>query len=152
MYLDHCSLHEALVVVDGGAQNLRVQITDSLKKHDRILHASMLNSKPATQVLSLGGHNGHNYYWLTHEDVLRFLISSISVFSPLPRMTIKDLGIIQTDILMVGVDDEASFTIEAIELACLNQTAVALVDKRDGEDGPCEIVGYTKGSKSSSGK
>ncbi|KAI5079428.1 hypothetical protein GOP47_0004907 [Adiantum capillus-veneris] len=136
------SLYEALTAISTGAQNLVVQISDSLKKHGHALKGSTsFNKKPMTEVLSVNGHNGHNYCWLTHEDVLRFLLGSISVFSPLPRMSIQDLGIIQTDILMVGVDDEASSALEAIKFACLNQMAVAVVDKKEGEDGPFQIVG-----------
>lgn len=135
------SLHEALEAIGGGAQNLVVKITDSLKKHGRALRGSMsLNKKPMSQALSLKGHNGYNYCWLTHEDVLRFLLGSISVFSPVSLMSIKDLGIIQTDVLMVGIDDEACLAIEAIKMACLNMTAVAVVDKQDGEGGPFHIV------------
>lgn len=136
------SLHEALFAIRGGAQNLVVQISDPLKKHGRVLRGSMsYNKKSMANALVLKSHNGHEYCWLTHEDVLRFLLGSICVFSPITMMSIKDLGIIQTDVLMVGMDDDAISALEMIKAACSNATAVAIVEKDDGESVSYQIVG-----------
>ncbi|KAH7301380.1 hypothetical protein KP509_23G022600 [Ceratopteris richardii] len=144
------SLLEALVAIGRGAQNLVVQITDSLEKHGHSLrsnislHKRLLTRKVLSQngrkVLSQNAHHGLNYCWLTHEDLLRFLLGHINVFSPLPLMSIKELGIIDSDVVIVGIDEETSSNLEAIKFACSNQTAVAVVDKSKSINGSFQLL------------
>lgn len=133
------SLLEALDAIVAGAQNLVVQITGPSKKYGRLSKGSLSQKHFFTQnsmvlpthALIPKSHNGREYCWLTHEDVLRFLLGYIGIFSPLPMMSIEDLGIIQTDVLMVGVDEEAASALEMIKTACLSLSAVAVVDCTD---------------------
>lgn len=135
------SLQEALFAIRGGAQNLVVQLKEPLKLCGRVLRGSMsYNKKSMANALTLKSHNGHEYCWLTHEDVLRFLLGSVGVFSPITTMSIKDLGIIQTGVLMVEMDDDAISALDMIKAACSNTTAVAIVEK-DSESTSYQIVG-----------
>lgn len=143
------SLLEALGVIVAGAQNLVVQITGPSEKCRHLSKGSVsqkhfFTQKPVAlpaQELLPKSHNGREYCWLAHEDVLRFLLGSIGIFSPLPMMSIKDLGIIQTDVLMVGVEDEAVSALKLIKTACLRLTAVAVVESMHGEHGSPKLVG-----------
>lgn len=77
-------------------------------------------------------HNGREYCWLTQENVLRFLVGSINIFLPLPMKSITDLGIVQTDFLAVGVDEDAISALDLIKSACSRTTAVAVLDNSNG--------------------
>lgn len=141
------SLLEALDAIVAGAQNLVVQITS--KKYGRLSKGSLSQKHFFTQnsmvlpahALIPKSHNGFEYCWLTHEDVLRFLLGYIGNFSPLPMMSIEDLGIIQTDVLMVGVDEEAVSALEMIKTACLSLSAVAVVKCTDDELASPKLLG-----------
>ncbi|KAI3964620.1 hypothetical protein MKX01_020437 [Papaver californicum] len=70
----------------------------------------------------------HEFCCLTQEDIIRFLLSSIGVFSPLPAYPIESLNLIATECLAIGYDEPASFAIDAITLALKQQTSVVVVD------------------------
>ena len=137
------SLLEALDAIADGAQNLVVPISATFKQANG-LHSSdkLQHSMKQTHIMAIAGkpltssksHEGIEHCWLTHEDVMRFLLGHIGNFSPLLMMTIRDLGLIKTDILMVDVDEEASKALEIIKEACHSFTAVAVVNilNKDG--------------------
>lgn len=142
------SLTEVLNLIVDGAQNLVVQITSHGSKYVRYSRGSasqknLFSKNPSapTHALLPKIHNGREYCWLTHEDVLRFLLGSINAFSPLPMMSINDLGIIKHDVLMVGVEEEAISALDAIKAVGESMTAVAVVEYMDEDKETVKLVG-----------
>ncbi|CAL1352846.1 unnamed protein product [Linum trigynum] len=113
-----CSLGEAIDLILKGAQNLVVPIK---------ARQSWMRKKQQ-QKLSSTFHNGREYCWLTQEDVIRFFLSSIAIFSPLPALSIDSLGMITTDVLTIEYHSPASSALEAISASLADQTSVAVVD------------------------
>ncbi|XP_052177133.1 CBS domain-containing protein CBSX5-like [Diospyros lotus] len=110
------SLLEAIDLILGGAQNLVVPIkTNSRRKQQKSSNSST-------------SHNGREFCWLTQEDVIRFLLSSIGLFSPIPSMSINALGLITTEFLSVEYHSPASSAVAAISQSLTGQTSVAVVD------------------------
>ncbi|GFS34619.1 CBS domain-containing protein [Actinidia rufa] len=108
------SLLEAIDLILQGAQNLVVPIKT--------------NSRRKLQKSSITSHNGREFCWLTQEDIVRFLLSSIGLFSPIPAVSIDTLGIISTEFLSVQYHSPASSAIGAISCSLADQTSVAVVD------------------------
>ncbi|GAB4831208.1 hypothetical protein Ancab_005218 [Ancistrocladus abbreviatus] len=131
------SLHEAVDCILEGAQNLIVPKRGRAK----------LNAKPKLlQNPSFGTtlHNGREYCWITHEDVVRFFLNSINLFSPTPTDSIESLNIIDHNILAVHYDNPAASALSMFNKALLSQTAVAVLDEEDklvGEISPYALVG-----------
>lgn len=118
------SLVEAIDLIIGGAQNLIVPInrrTTLLSKRKQILKQE-LSIAPTTHAA------GSKYCWLTPEDVIRFLLSSIGLFSPIVAYSVESLGIISSDILTVNYHSPASIALGAILSSLADQTSVAVVD------------------------
>nr|GMD83196.1 CBS domain-containing protein CBSX5-like [Ipomoea batatas] len=112
------SLLEAIDCILGGAQNLVIPIQNNTSNNSR--------TKPASP--SSTDHGGVEYCWLTQEDVARFLLNSIGLFSPLPTFTIESLSIINYDIMTVGYHDLATSALGFISRAIAEQTSVAVID------------------------
>ncbi|XP_068640462.1 CBS domain-containing protein CBSX5-like [Aristolochia californica] len=108
----NCSLLEALDLILDGAQNLVVPIQTRRKKP----HKSHLSHA-----------NGREFCWITQEDIVRFLLNGIGLFSPIPALSVDSLGIIRSDILAVGYHDAAVSALDSIALAHAEQTSVAVV-------------------------
>ncbi|OVA00567.1 hypothetical protein BVC80_9087g64 [Macleaya cordata] len=114
----HSSLLEVIDLILEGAQNLIVPLKSSPRK--RLLQKSSFG--PTL-------HNGREFCWLTQEDVIRFLLSLIGLFSPIPTYSIESLDIIDTEILAIDYHDPASSAITAISTAISQQTSVAVIDE-----------------------
>ncbi|KAK4398394.1 CBS domain-containing protein CBSX5 [Sesamum angolense] len=130
------SLLEAIDLILQGAQNLVVPI----KSNSRRKQLPKASSSPS---ITPTFHNGQEFCWLTQEDVIRFLLSSIGLFSPIPTLSIDTLGIITHKFMVVGYDSPASSAIPAISLSLLDQTSVAVVDERGvliGEISPSTLA------------
>ncbi|KAE8680144.1 CBS domain-containing protein CBSX5 [Hibiscus syriacus] len=114
-----CSLLHAIDLIVGGAQNLVVPIKTELgnkrKQHQK--------QSPTVTI-----HKGREFCWLTQEDIIRFLLSFIGLFSPIPAFSIGTLGIISSEILTIEYHSPASAAIGAISRALMDQTSVAVVD------------------------
>ncbi|KAL5802810.1 hypothetical protein ACOSQ4_031115 [Xanthoceras sorbifolium] len=115
------SLLEAIDLMLEGAQNLVVPIKNRVSFRRR-QHQKL--SPPTSPT----NHNGREFCWLTQEDVIRFLLSSIGLFSPIPALSIDNLGIISSDINVVNYHSPATLAIEAISRSLIDQTSVAVVD------------------------
>lgn len=117
------SLLEAIDLILQGAQNLVVPIETKRGSYSRRKQLQ----KPSTT----GGatiHNGREFCWLTQEDVIRFLLSSIGLFSPIPALSLDTLGIITNDILAIDYHSPASLAVKSISRSLAEQTSVAVVD------------------------
>lgn len=60
--------------------------------------------------------------------MIRFLLGSIGLFSPLPAFSIDALGIITTDVLAIDYYSPASSALGAISQSFTQQTSVGVVD------------------------
>lgn len=126
----HTSLIDAIDLILEGAQNLIVPIQSNFN-----------NRKKQQQKSSF--KTSHEFCWLTQEDIIRFLLSSIGVFSPIPAYSIESLNLITTECLAIGYDEPASSAIDSITLALKQQTSVAVVDnegKLIGEISPFTLA------------
>ncbi|KAK8358653.1 hypothetical protein V6Z12_A04G036500 [Gossypium hirsutum] len=105
-----CSLLEAIDLILEGAQNLVVPIKTRVFNNKR----SKQQQKP--------------FCWLTQEDIIRFLLSFIGLFSPISSFSIDTLNIISPNTLTIEYHSPASAAIGAISRALVEQTSVAVVD------------------------
>ncbi|KGN55142.1 CBS domain-containing protein CBSX5 [Cucumis sativus] len=132
------SLLEAIDLVLQGAQNLVVPIKTRLGSNSR--RKQLKNS-------TNGIHGGHEFCWLTQEDIIRYLLGSIGLFSPIAALSLDSLGIICTNALSVNYHSPASSAIGAISHSITNQTSVAVIDGDGiliGEISPFALAGCDK--------
>ncbi|WCJ32160.1 CBS domain-containing protein [Euphorbia peplus] len=122
------SLLEAIDLMLEGAQNLvvpiKTRVTTSRRKHQAKISAAF------TGLTTI--HSGREFCWLTQEDIIRFLLSSIGLFSPILALSIETLGIITTEIFTITHNSLASTALEAISTSLATQTSVAVVDGEEG--------------------
>ncbi|KAL6199192.1 hypothetical protein ACLB2K_028978 [Fragaria x ananassa] len=134
------SLLQAIDLILQGNQNLVVPIQTRLSSTLRRKQFP----KSTNQMATTTNHNGQEFCWLTQEDVIRFLLSSIGVFSPMPALSIDSLGIINTtDILAINYHSPASSAVQLITQSLEQQTSVAVVDSDDvliGEISPFTLA------------
>lgn len=114
------SLLEAIDLILQGAQNLVVPIQTRL--------SSRRKQHPKASTTPITVHNGREFCWLTQEDVVRFLLSCIGLFSPIPALSIDTLGIISTDVLATDYHSPAISALQLISRSLADQTSVAVVD------------------------
>ncbi|KAG5551241.1 hypothetical protein RHGRI_009610 [Rhododendron griersonianum] len=112
----HSSLLEAIDLILQGAQNLVVPIKSNSRK---TLQKSSINPT---------SHCGREFCWLTQEDIIRFLLSSIGLFSSIPALSISTLGLISTNFSSVGSHSPASLAMGVVSDSLADQTAVAVLD------------------------
>ena len=115
------SLLEAIDLILQGAQNLVVPILQTKR-------GGISRRKQQQKSSTINNHNGVEFCWLTQEDVIRFLLGSIGLFTPLPAYSIDSLDIISPDVLAIDYYSPASSSIEAISKSLAQQTSVAIVD------------------------
>lgn len=113
-----CSLCQALDIMLDGVQHLVVPITKWRKQRKAL---------KIPGPLSVTDLPSGDYCWITQEDVVRYLLSSIGAFYPLPMMSLEELGMINTGFMMVDADSSASRLIPLLERASQEMTAVAVV-------------------------
>ncbi|XAR68363.1 hypothetical protein NMG60_11003463, partial [Bertholletia excelsa] len=84
------------------------------------------------------------FCWVTQEDIIRFLLSSIGLFSPIPAMSVDSLGLISSKFLTIGYHAPALSATGRILLAAAGHTSVAVVDDDGlliGEISPAALNG-----------
>lgn len=115
---------DAIDLIIKGAQNLVVPISSrtTINSKRKQTQQKELQIAPTTH------SGGVEYCWLTQEDVIRFLLSSIGLFSPTAAYSVESLGIISSDILTVNYHSPASTTSGDIMTSLFDQTSVAVVD------------------------
>lgn len=118
------SLVEAIDLIIKGAQNLIVPISSK----------TTINSKrkqipsPESPIAPTTHTDGIEFCWLTQDDVIRFLLTSIALFSPTAAYSVESLGIIDSDILTVNYHSPATTAVGAIMTSLSDQTSVAVID------------------------
>lgn len=112
---------EAIDLILQGAQNLVVPILQTKR-------SGISRRKQQQKSSTINGHNGAEFCWLTQEDVIRFLLGSIGLFSPLPQLSIDALDIISSDGLAIDYYSPAASAVGAISKSLTQQTSVAIVD------------------------
>ncbi|CAH8318038.1 unnamed protein product [Eruca vesicaria subsp. sativa] len=129
-----CSLVEAIDLITQGAHNLIVpiQTKTTTKKRQQNDNVSITTTHS----------NGQRFCWITQEDIVRFLLGCIAAFSPLPAMSISDLGIINSShaVLAVNYNSSPSLVVSAVSRALTDQTSVAVVDN-EGDDSSMYLIG-----------
>ncbi|CAM0144971.1 unnamed protein product [Urochloa decumbens] len=65
--------------------------------------------------------------WLTVEDVARFFVSSIGLFSPMASSSVSDLGVVRPAALAVAAGDSALSALPLLRAATASHTSVAVV-------------------------
>ncbi|CAL1362279.1 unnamed protein product [Linum trigynum] len=130
----HASLLEAVDLIAEGAQNLVIPIHSHFSSRKKLIQRSCPNSTL---------HDGREFCWLTQEDIIRYLLNCIGIFSPLPNRTVESLGIVDKEsILAVHYDDPASSALPLISQSLIKQTSVAILDsegKLVGEISPAAL-------------
>ncbi|KAL8460356.1 hypothetical protein ACS0TY_032044 [Phlomoides rotata] len=89
------------------------------------------------------GHNDHECCWLTHEDVVRFLLNSVGSFSPIPTFTVEALNLIDCDIMTITYSKPAFSALAYFQRALTEQKSVAVVDEENrliGEISPSTLA------------
>ncbi|KAG5246940.1 CBS domain-containing protein [Salix suchowensis] len=115
----HASLLEAMNLILEGAQNLVIQL------HNPFTRKKLMSKSTANSTL----HINREFCWLTQEDIVRYLLNSIGLFSPTPNHTIESLNIIDTEsFFTVHYDDPASSALPMISQSLVKQTSVAILD------------------------
>ncbi|XP_023542696.1 CBS domain-containing protein CBSX5-like [Cucurbita pepo subsp. pepo] len=121
----HASLMEAIDLIRDGVHNLVIPINMSASKRRNFLETATSNS-----ISSL--HNDRQYCWLAPEDIIRYLLNSIGLFSPTAASPINSVNIIETNnIFTVHYDDSALSILPLISQALIHQSSVAIVDLDD---------------------
>ncbi|KAL8205501.1 hypothetical protein R6Q57_009052 [Mikania cordata] len=110
---------DAIDLIINGVQNLVIPIKNNLKRKQL---RQLLSIPPATYA------GGREFCWLTQEDVMRFILSSIGLFSPTAAYSIESFGIITTEFLTINYHSPASKAMDAISISLADQTSVAAVD------------------------
>ncbi|CAH9110326.1 unnamed protein product [Cuscuta epithymum] len=128
------SLLEAIDCILEGTQNLIIPIQQT----------HMNSRSRRKQLLSPSNHHGVEYCWLTQEDIVRFILNSIGVFSPLPTFTIESLGIInRDDIMTIHYHEPSTNALNSISRAHIQQTSIAVIDDDDNNRLIGEISPFT---------
>ncbi|XP_068324409.1 CBS domain-containing protein CBSX5-like [Pyrus communis] len=117
----HDSLVDAIDRILEGAQNLVIPI------QSRRTTAARKKLLPNRSFNTL--HNHREYCWLTQEDIIRYLLNYIGVFSPTSNTPINSLQVIDSEnFLAVHYDDPASAVLPLISQSLVQQTSVAILD------------------------
>ncbi|CAD5181995.1 CBS domain-containing protein CBSX5-like [Musa acuminata AAA Group] len=104
-----CSILEALDAILDGAQSLVVPI------------------RAAASPRKFTSGSAAELCWLTREDFVRFFLNSIALFSPVPALSVTDLGLVRPAALAVRPQDPALSALPLIRAALAEQTSVAVV-------------------------
>ncbi|KAK8575258.1 hypothetical protein V6N13_033500 [Hibiscus sabdariffa] len=117
----NASLVEAIDLILEGAQNLVIPLEISGRNSRKKLLQNALSNSTF--------HNNRQYCWLTQEDIVRYLVNSIGLFSQTAVNPINSLDIIDAqNVNTVHYDDPASSALPFLAQALELQTSVAIVD------------------------
>ncbi|THU58411.1 hypothetical protein C4D60_Mb03t13960 [Musa balbisiana] len=103
------SILEALDAILDGAQSLVVP------------------TRPAASPRKFTSVSAAELCWLTQEDFVRFFLNSVALFSPVPALSVTDLGLVRPAALAVRPQDPALSALPLIRAALAEQTSVAVV-------------------------
>ncbi|KAK4754340.1 hypothetical protein SAY87_002444 [Trapa incisa] len=135
------SLLEAIDLIVQGAQNLLVLVQN--KRNPR--RKPFFTANPYIPTSTTYHTSYMNFCWLTQEEIIRLLLNSISLFSPLYALSIASLDLITTDFSALDYDSAATSTVEPIALSLVHQTSVSITDPEGaliGEISPLALACY----------
>lgn len=115
------SLLQAIDYILEGTQNLVIPIQDYIGGKPR-------KTQSKSSSLRCKHRNGVEYCWLTQEDVVRFLLNFIGVFSPITTSSIESLNVIDCNVMTICYHEPAMSALDSLTLAHVEQTSVAVVD------------------------
>ncbi|KAH0722144.1 hypothetical protein KY289_005188 [Solanum tuberosum] len=130
------SLLEAIDYILEGTQNLVIPVQNYIGGKSR-------KTQSKSSSLSCKHRDGIEYCWLTQEDVVRFLLNFIGVFSPITTSSIESLNIIDCNVMTIRYHEPAMSALDSLTLAHVEQTSVAVVDDLDrliGEISPSTLA------------
>jgi hypothetical protein len=114
------SLFEAIDAMSKGVQNVVIPIPNEKrwkKKECETLDSGIFHNDKLA------------YCWLSQEDVMRYLLNSIAVFSSTAAEAIDKLDIIDTqNLFFLYYDDPASSALALLTASIVHQSSVAVVD------------------------
>ena len=114
---------EAIDLILDGVHKLVIPIKMSTSKRKKYF----LMKASSNSVSAL--HNDREYCWLGAEDIIRYLLNSIGIFSSTAAAPINSMDIIDTNnILAVNYDESALSILPLISQALIHQSSVAIVD------------------------
>ncbi|KAK7246525.1 hypothetical protein RIF29_41394 [Crotalaria pallida] len=118
----NASLLEAIDAMYEGVQNLVIPIQNQSNSSSR--------KRGSEKTPSLDSNlDNYTYCWLSQEDVIRYLLNSIGLFSPAPSSPINTLNVIDTqNLLAIYYDDPASSALDLLAVALVNGSSVAILD------------------------
>lgn len=124
LLLRFCRLEEVIDVILEGAHNVVIPIQT---RNSEIPRKRLLKKDPSFNCTL--HENNRKYCWLTREDIIRYLLNCIGLFSPTPISSINSLNIIDfRNILAVHFDDPALSALPLISQSLIDQSSVAIVD------------------------
>uniref|UniRef100_A0A0E0M9B3 CBS domain-containing protein n=1 Tax=Oryza punctata TaxID=4537 RepID=A0A0E0M9B3_ORYPU len=123
----------ALLPKDGAGEVRRVDPRASvLEALDAVLSGAQVLAVPLRsggRKKQLGGGGGGDFCWLTQEDLVRYFLNSISLFSHVAGRSISSLGLVRADDLLTVRPHEAALSaVPLLRRAIATETAVAVVD------------------------
>ncbi|KAL5232051.1 hypothetical protein ABZP36_030827 [Zizania latifolia] len=125
----------ALLPKDGaGGEVRRVDPRASvLEALDAVLSGAQVLAVPLRyggrrKQLGGGGAGGGDFCWLTQEDLVRYFLNSISLFSHVAARSVSSLGLVRADFLSVRPHEAAMSAVPLLRRAIATETAVAVVN------------------------
>ncbi|XP_015089667.1 CBS domain-containing protein CBSX5-like [Solanum pennellii] len=115
------SLLQAIDYILEGTQNLVIPIQDYIGGKSR-------KTQSKSSSLRCKHRDGVEYCWLTQEDIVRFLLNFIGVFSPITTSSIESLNVIDCNVMTICYHEPAISALDSLTLAHVEQTSVAVVD------------------------
>ncbi|KAE9599287.1 hypothetical protein Lal_00043930 [Lupinus albus] len=123
----NASFLEAIDAMYEGVQNLVIPIVNQNHSNSRKRGAEKSQYIESNQDYK----TKYKYCWLTQEDVIRYLLNSIGMFSPAPATPINTLNVIDTqNLLAINYDAPASSALDLLSLSLINGSSVAVIDSQ----------------------
>uniref|UniRef100_J3N3T6 CBS domain-containing protein n=1 Tax=Oryza brachyantha TaxID=4533 RepID=J3N3T6_ORYBR len=106
-----------------------LEAIDAVLSGAQVLAVPLRSGGRRKQLGGGGGGGGGDFCWLTQEDLVRYFLNSISLFSHVAGRSISSLGLVRADdVLSVRPHEAALSAVPLLRRAIATETAVAVVD------------------------
>ncbi|KAE9591744.1 hypothetical protein Lal_00039115 [Lupinus albus] len=123
----HASLLEAIDAMYKGVQNVVIPIQDQNNSYSS--KKKGVEKAPSLVDSNHDNKTNYTYCWLTQEDVIRYLLNSIGLFSRESSSPINTLNVIDTqNLLAIYYEDPASSALDLLNVSLINGSSVAIVN------------------------